>query len=74
MRNQVNKLGQRLKKDCPTRSITGAEGNTKSTWQAIDKLTNRRFKPADISYIVITGGAITEPKDKIEALNNYFPL
>ena len=49
-----------------------AEGNIKNTWQVTNKLIDRRSKTTNIPYIEIDGKTVTEPKEKVKELNNYF--
>ena len=55
-----------------TKSINKSERNIKHTWQVINKLIHRRSKTTNIPYIEIDGKTVTEPKEKVKELNNYF--
>ena len=72
VRNQVNQLKRGLNRDYFTKAMNKAEGNIKNTWQVINKLSDRRSKTTNIPYIEIDGKTVTEPKEKVKELNNYF--
>ena len=72
VRNQVNQLKRGLNRDYFTKAMNKAEGNIRNTWQVINKLSDRRSKTTNIPYIEIDGKTVTEPKEKVKELNNYF--
>ena len=72
VRNQVNQLKRGLNREYFTKAMNKAEGNIKNTWQVINKLIDRRSKTTNIPYIEIDGKTVTEPKEKVKELNNYF--
>ena len=72
MRSQVNQLNRGLRREYFTKAISKAEGNIKNTWQVINKLIHRRSKTTNIPYIEIDGKTVTEPREKVKELNNYF--
>ena len=71
VRNQVNQLKRGLNREYFTKAMNKAEGNIKNTWQVINKLIDRS-KTTNIPYIEIDGKTVTEPKEKVKELNDYF--
>ena len=72
LRNQVNRENDKLKRQYFTKKISDNEKDIKGTWNTINKLVNRRSKTTEIPYLEVKGEIISESKQKVEALNDYF--
>ena len=72
LRNQVNRENDKLKRQYFAKKISDNEKDIKGTWNTINKLVNRRSKTTEIPYLEVKGEIISESKQKVEALNDYF--
>ena len=72
LRNQVNRENDKLKWQYFAKKISDNEKDIKGTWNTINKLVNRRSKTTEIPYLEVKGEIISESKQKVEALNDYF--
>ena len=72
LRNQVNRKNYKLKRQYFAKKISDNEKDIKGTWNTINKLVNRRSKTTEIPYLEVKGEIISESKQKVEALNDYF--
>ena len=71
LRNQVNCENDKLKWQYFTKKISDNKNDIKGTWNAINKLVNRS-KTMEILFLEVKGEIISESRQKVEALNNYF--
>ena len=72
LRNQVNRENDKLKRQYFAKKISDNEKDIKGTWNTINKLVDRRSKTTEIPYLEVKGEIISESKQKVEALNDYF--
>ena len=55
MRNQVNKLNGKIKREYFTNRITSCEGDLKSLWKTINNILNKKPKTINITSLNING-------------------
>ena len=72
IRNQVNKLNEKLKREYFTNKIASCEGDLKSTWKTINNVSNKKSKTTNISSLNIEGKHISTTADIAESINNFF--
>ena len=72
VRNKVNSLNTRLKRQYFTNKIDSCEGNLKETWATINKLINKKSKTTSISAIKKGDSIITDPQGMADSINNFF--
>ena len=69
---QINCEHDQLKHDYFRRKIYQNYDNIKGTWNMINKLTDRRLKTTQIPYLDVGGEKVSDLKQKVENLNDYF--
>ena len=72
MRKQVNQLNRCLKRDYFTMAINKDERTIKDTGRVINKLIHSKSKTTNIPQIKIDRRTVTEPKEKVKELTEYF--
>ena len=72
LRNQINRENDRLKREYFSRKIYENDGNIKRTWNTINKLIDRKSKTTEIPYLDVGGEIVSDLKQKVENLNDYF--
>ena len=71
IRNQANKLNEKLKREYFTNKIASCEGDLKSTWKTINNVLNKKSKTTNISSLNIEGKNISTNADIAESINNF---
>ena len=72
LRNQINSENDRLKHEYLSRKIYENDGNIRGTWKTIDRLIDRKSKTTEILYLDVGGEIVSDLKQKVENLNDYF--
>ena len=72
LRNQINRENDWLKREYFSRKIYENDGNIKRTWNTINKLIDRKSKTTEIPYLDVGGEIVSDLKQKVENLNDYF--
>ena len=72
IRNQANKLNEKLKREYFTNKVASCEGDLKSTWKTINNVLNKKSKTTNISSLNIEGKNISTDADIAESINNFF--
>ena len=72
IRNQVDKLNEKFKREYFTNKIASCEGDLTSTWKAINNVLNKKSKTTNISSLNIEGKHISTNADITESINNFF--
>ena len=72
LRNQVNHENYKLKRQYFANKISDNEKDIKGTWNTINMLVNRSSKTTEIPYLEVKGEIISDSKQIVEALNDYF--
>ena len=71
MRNKVNNLNKKLKRDYFSNKIASCD-NLKDSWKAINLLLNKRSKTKNIDSLNMDDHHIKEPADIAQDMNDYF--
>ena len=72
-RNNLTKIKETSKKNYYENLLKNAQGNTRKTWEVINKVINKRKKGHQLpSELKINNNVIKEPADIINNLNAYF--
>ena len=72
-RNNLTKTKETSKKNYYENLLKNAQGNTRKTWEVINKVINKRKKGHQLpSELKINNNVIKEPADIINNLNAYF--
>ena len=69
LRNQVNCLNSKLKKEYFTNRIKSAEGNMKETWSTMNQFLNKRSKSTCITSIDVDGLLISNKQQIASKMN-----
>ena len=72
LRNQVKHENYKLKWQYFAKKISDNEKDIEGTWNTVNKLVNRRSKMTEVPYLKVKSEIISESKQKVEALNDYF--
>ena len=72
IRNQANRLNEKLKREYFTHKIASCEGDLKSTWKTINNVLNKKSKTTNIASLNIEGKHISSNADIAESINNFF--
>ena len=72
LRNKVNSLNTRLKREYFSEKICANEGNLKETWSAINQLINKRSKTTNITSLTVDGKSITKKIEIADSMNDFF--
>ena len=72
MRNKVNNVNERLKRDYFSNKVASFSGNLKDSWKTINLLLNKRSKTTNIDSHNMDDHHIKEPADMAQAMNDYF--
>ena len=72
VRNKVNSLNTRLKRQYFTNTIDSCEGNLIETWATINKLINKKSKTTSISAVKSGDSIITDPQGIADSMNKFF--
>ena len=72
VRNRVNKLNGKLKREYFTHKIASCEEDLKNTWKTINKVLNKKSKTTNISSINIEGKHISDSAGVAESMNDFF--
>ena len=72
IRNKVNALNVRLKKQHYTDRISECKGNMKESWKTINELLNKRSKSSNIDCLNESGIETRNKKDVSNSMNNFF--
>ena len=69
VRNEVNNLGKKLKREYFTRKIALHKGNLKQTWKTINLSLNKRSKPTNVSCLDVEGHNVTDNNEIAQWMN-----
>ena len=72
VRNQVNSLNVRLKKDYFSNKIISQEGNMKESWKTLNQLMNKRSKSTNIVCLKDQDKELVGKKEIAESMNQFF--
>ena len=72
VRNKVNNIGKKLKRDYFTRKIALCKGNLKETWKTINLLLNKRSKTTNVSCLDVEGRNVTDNNEIAQSMNDFF--
>ena len=72
MRNKVNNLTKKLKKDYFSNKIASVTGNLKESRKAINQLLNRKSETTNIDSVKVDGRDIRNRLEIAQAMNDYF--
>ena len=72
LRNKVNSLNKRLKKDYYSSKIQENVGNLKQTWKIVHEIVNKTSKTTKIDSITVNDNVITNKKIIPNIMNTYF--
>ena len=72
LRNQINHENDQLKYEYFSSKIYENDSNIKGTWNTINKLIYRRSKTTEIPYLDVGGEIVSDLKQKVENLHDYF--
>ena len=72
VRNKVNCLNTKLKKQYYANKIASCEGNMKNSWKTINELLNKRSKSTHIDCLKESGTEIVNKKDISNTMNDFF--
>ena len=72
MRNKVNALNIKLKKQLYTSKTSACKGNMKETWETVHEFLNKRSKSSNIDCLKELDSEIVNKKDISNTMNNYF--
>ena len=72
IRNQANRLNEKLKREYFTHKIASCEGGLKSTWKTINNVLNKKSKTTNIASLNVEGKHISTNADIAESINNFF--
>ena len=72
IRNQANRLNEKLKREYFTHKIASCEGDLKSTSKTINNVLNKKSKTTNIASLNVEGKHISTNADIAESINNFF--
>ena len=72
MRNKVNAVNIKLKKQFCTSKTSACKGYMKETWKTVHELLNKRSKSSNVDCLKELDLEIVNKKDISNAMNNYF--
>ena len=72
VRNKVNNLGKKLKRDYFTKKIALYKGNLKEIWKTSNFLLNKRSKTTNVSCLDVEGRNVTDSKEIAHSMNDFF--
>ena len=72
MRNKVNNLNKKQKRDYFSNKIASYSGSLKDSWKTINLLLNKRSKTTIIGSLKIDDHDIKEPANIAQAMNEHF--
>ena len=70
IRNQANRLNEKLKREYFTHKVSSCEGDLKSTWKTINNVLNKKSKTTNIASLNIEGKHIST--NIAESINDFF--
>ena len=72
LRNKVNTMNIKLKKQYFSNKIYACKGNVKDSWKTINELLNRRAKSCNIDFLKDSDKETRQGKDMSNLMNEYF--
>ena len=72
VRNKVNNLGKKLKRDYFAKKIALYKGNLKETLKMINLLLNKRSKTTNVSCLHVEGCIVTDNNEIAHSMNDFF--
>ena len=72
VRNKVNALNIRRKKEYYNNKISACKGNFKESWKTINELLNKRSKSSSIDSLAGSGSDTVPKEDIPDVMNSYF--
>ena len=72
VRNRVNNLNKRLKREYFSEKIAFDKGNLKATWKTLNLLSNKRSKTTNVESLTVEGEVINENAEIASSMNEFF--
>ena len=72
VRNNVNNLNKKLKKEYFSKKITHNKGNLKETWKTINLLLNKRSKTTNIESLKVNDQDVVDNAEIAQSMNKFF--
>ena len=72
IRNKVNNLNKKLKREYFSKKIASSKENLKDTWKAINLLFNKRSKTTNVVSLEIEGQNVVDNNDIAQFMNKFF--
>ncbi len=72
VRNKVNYMNTRQKKQYFSNKISACEGNMKDSWKAINELLQKRSKSSNIDCLIESGNETVRKTEISETMNSFF--
>ena len=72
LRNKVNTMNIKFKKQYFSNKISACKGNVKESWKTINELLNRRSKSCNIDFLKDSDKETRQGKDISNLMNEYF--
>ena len=72
VRNKVNNLNKKLKKEYFSKKIAHNKGNLKETWKTINLLLNKRSKTTNIESLKVDDQDVVDNAEIAQSMNKFF--
>ena len=72
VRNSVNNLNKKLKKEYFSKKVAHNKGNLKETWKTINLLLNKRSKTTNIESLKVDDQNVVDNAEIAQSMNNFF--
>ena len=72
VRNNVNSLNKKLKKEYFSKKIAHNKGNLKETWKTINLLLNKRSKTTNIESLKVNDQDVVDNAEIAQSMNKFF--
>ena len=72
VRNKLNVLNIKLKRQYYTAKIAACQGNMKESWKAINEFLNKRSKSSNIDCLKQSGSVTIKKNEISNSMNNFF--